>query len=87
MIVPILALAGSLASKKLIPAGAGTFPVSGPLFTVLLIGTVLLVGLDLFSCPGPRANHRTLPNACGKALLMFSIRPSATIDLLSNHGR
>jgi potassium-transporting ATPase potassium-binding subunit len=44
MIVPILALAGSLASKKLIPAGAGTFPVSGPLFTVLLIGTVLLVG-------------------------------------------
>jgi K+-transporting ATPase ATPase A chain len=44
MIVPILALAGSLARKKLIPAGAGTFPVSGPLFTVLLIGTVLLVG-------------------------------------------
>ncbi|MGA9578775.1 MAG: potassium-transporting ATPase subunit KdpA, partial [Terrimicrobiaceae bacterium] len=44
MIVPILALAGSLADKKLIPAGPGTFPVSGPLFTVLLIGTVLLVG-------------------------------------------
>jgi K+-transporting ATPase ATPase A chain len=44
MIVPILALAGSLARKKLIPAGAGTFPVSGPLFVVLLIGTVLLVG-------------------------------------------
>jgi potassium-transporting ATPase potassium-binding subunit len=44
MIVPILALAGSLAGKKLIPAGPGTFPVSGPLFTVLLIGTVLLVG-------------------------------------------
>ncbi len=44
MIVPILALAGSLAGKRLIPAGPGTFPVSGPLFTVLLIGTVLLVG-------------------------------------------
>jgi K+-transporting ATPase ATPase A chain len=44
MIVPILALAGSLARKKLIPAGPGTFPVSGPLFTILLIGTVLLVG-------------------------------------------
>jgi K+-transporting ATPase ATPase A chain len=44
MIVPILALAGSLARKKLIPAGAGTFPVSGPLFVVLLISTVLLVG-------------------------------------------
>jgi potassium-transporting ATPase potassium-binding subunit len=44
MIVPIVALAGSLASKKLIPAGPGTFPVSGPLFTILLIGTVLLIG-------------------------------------------
>ena len=44
MIVPILALAGSLARKKLIPAGPGTFPVSGPLFTTLLVGTVLLVG-------------------------------------------
>ena len=44
MIVPILALAGSLARKKFIPAGPGTFPVSGPLFTTLLIGTVLLVG-------------------------------------------
>jgi K+-transporting ATPase ATPase A chain len=44
MIVPVLALAGSLARKKLIPAGAGTFPLSGPLFTTLLVGTVLLVG-------------------------------------------
>lgn len=44
MIVPILALAGSLARKKLIPAGPGTFPVSGPLFTILLSGTVLIVG-------------------------------------------
>ena len=44
MIVPIMALAGSLARKKLIPAGSGTFPVSGPLFTTLLVGTVMLVG-------------------------------------------
>jgi len=44
MIVPILALAGSLARKRPVPAGPGTFPVSGPLFTTLLIGTVLLVG-------------------------------------------
>ena len=44
MIVPILALAGSLARKKLIAESAGTFPVSGPLFTSLLVGTVLLVG-------------------------------------------
>jgi K+-transporting ATPase ATPase A chain len=44
MIVPIMALAGSLAQKKLVPASAGTFPVSGGTFVVLLIGTVLLVG-------------------------------------------
>lgn len=44
MIVPILALAGSLVKKKISPPSAGTFPVSGTTFTVLLIGTVLLVG-------------------------------------------
>jgi K+-transporting ATPase ATPase A chain len=44
MIVPIMAIAGSLAAKKLIPAGPGSFPVSGGTFTALLIGTVLLVG-------------------------------------------
>lgn len=44
MIVPILALAGALAKKKISPPGPGTFPVSGGTFTVLLIGTVLLVG-------------------------------------------
>jgi len=44
MIVPIMALAGSLAQKKLVPASAGTFPVSGGTFVILLIGTILLVG-------------------------------------------
>jgi potassium-transporting ATPase potassium-binding subunit len=44
MIVPILALAGSLARKKAAPAGAGTFPVAGGTFFVLLLGTVLLIG-------------------------------------------
>jgi potassium-transporting ATPase potassium-binding subunit len=44
MIVPIMAIAGSLAAKKLIPAGPGSFPVSGGTFTFLLIGTILLVG-------------------------------------------
>jgi K+-transporting ATPase ATPase A chain len=39
-----MALAGSLAQKKLVPASAGTFPVSGLTFVVLLIGTILLVG-------------------------------------------
>ena len=44
MIVPIMAIAGSLAAKRLVPAGSGSFPVSGGTFTFLLIGTVLLVG-------------------------------------------
>ena len=44
MIVPILALAGSLAGKKVTPASAGTFPVHGGTFFILLIGTVLLIG-------------------------------------------
>jgi len=44
MIVPIMALAGSLAQKKISPVGVGTFPVSGGTFLILLLGTVLLVG-------------------------------------------
>jgi K+-transporting ATPase ATPase A chain len=48
MIVPILALAGNLAGKKLIPASSGTFQTEGATFIVLLIGTVLLVGALTF---------------------------------------
>jgi K+-transporting ATPase ATPase A chain len=44
MIVPILALAGSLVRKKVTPVSAGTFPVHGGTFFVLLLGTVLLIG-------------------------------------------
>jgi K+-transporting ATPase ATPase A chain len=45
MIVPVLAIAGSLAAKKRLPVTSGTLPTHGPLFVSLLIGTVLLVGL------------------------------------------
>ncbi len=45
VIVPVLAIAGSLAAKKRLAATPGTLPTHGPLFVVLLIGTVLLVGL------------------------------------------
>jgi K+-transporting ATPase ATPase A chain len=44
VIVPVLALAGSLAAKKRLAVNAGTMPTHGPLFVVLLIGTVVLVG-------------------------------------------
>ena len=45
IIVPVLAIAGSLAAKKSIPASAGTLPTHGTLFVILLIGSVVLVGL------------------------------------------
>jgi K+-transporting ATPase ATPase A chain len=45
VIVPVLAMAGSLAAKKRLAAGEGTLPTHGPLFVALLIGIVLLVGL------------------------------------------
>ena len=48
MIVPMLAIAGSLARKKIVPASAGTFPVTTPLFTMLLTGVILIVGALTF---------------------------------------
>ena len=48
MIVPALALAGNLARKKRAAATGGSFPVSGPLFSVLLVGTILIVGALTF---------------------------------------
>jgi K+-transporting ATPase ATPase A chain len=44
MIVPMVAIAGSLAAKKIVPASAGTFPTDGPLFVGLLIGVIVIVG-------------------------------------------
>ncbi len=44
MIVPILAIAGSMARKAAVPAGLGTFPTYGPLWVGLLIGTIVLIG-------------------------------------------
>jgi K+-transporting ATPase ATPase A chain len=48
LIVPVLAIAGSLAAKKTVPAGPGTLPTHTPLFVVLLIGTVLMIGALTF---------------------------------------
>jgi len=48
MIVPMLALAGNLARKNLVPASSGTFPVDTPLFTTLLVSVVLIVGALTF---------------------------------------
>jgi K+-transporting ATPase ATPase A chain len=48
MILPMLAIAGNLARKKHVPASLGTFPVTTPLFTALLIGVILIVGALTF---------------------------------------
>lgn len=48
MMIPMLAVAGNLAQKKYVPPSSGTFPVTTPLFTVLLIGVILIVGALTF---------------------------------------
>ena len=68
VIVPVLAIAGSLAAKKRIAVGAGTLPTHGPLFVTLLIGTVLLVGApELRPGAGPWAGGRA-SDALGRSL-------------------
>ncbi len=59
-IVPMLAIAGSLAAKKTVPASAGTFPTHTPLFVVLLVAVILIIGgLTFFPALalGPIAEH------------------------------
>jgi len=66
LIVPVLALAGSLAAKKTIPVSAGSFPVSGVTFTLLLVGTVIIVGaLTFFPAIslGPIVEHFIMINS------------------------
>jgi len=66
VIVPVLALAGSLAGKKTIPVSAGSFPVSGITFVFLLIGTVIIVGaLTFFPAIslGPIVEHFLMINS------------------------
>ncbi len=63
LMIPVLALAGSLAAKKRIPSGVGTMPTHTPLFIWLLIGTVFLVGAMTFIpalALGPVVEHLTM---------------------------
>ena len=60
MIIPAMAIAGSLAAKKIVPASAGTFPTTGGLFVGLVVGVILIVGgLTFFPALalGPIAEH------------------------------
>ena len=102
MIVPLLALAGSLARKKIVPASAGTFSVSGFTFAALLVGTVVLVGALTFLpalALGPVVEHFLMlkeicfnPNFYDSRnpfpflTRKFSCRPSATLSKSSTRG-
>ena len=62
-VIPVLALAGSMVKKKVVPASAGTFPTDTPLFTGLLVGVVLIVGALTFFpalALGPALEHLQL---------------------------
>ena len=48
MIIPMLAVAGNLAQKKMVPPSLGTFPVTTPMFTVLLVSVIVIVGALTF---------------------------------------
>lgn len=66
VMLPVLAIAGSLASKKHVPAGAGTLPTHTPLFIVMLVAVVVVVGaLSFFPALalGPIVEHLLLPTA------------------------
>ncbi len=63
MIIPMLAIAGSLAAKKIVPASAGTFPTDGGLFVGLVVGVILITGGLIFLpslALGPIVEHLSL---------------------------
>jgi potassium-transporting ATPase potassium-binding subunit len=63
MMIPALALAGSLAGKRAVPASAGTFPTDGPIFVILLVGVILIVAALTFfpaDALGPIVEHLVL---------------------------
>ena len=71
MIIPAMAIAGSLAAKKSVPASAGTFPTTGGLFVGLVVGVILIVG-GLTFFPGARArpDRRAARDECRHPVLI-----------------
>ena len=66
LLIPVLAIAGSVAAKKTVPGGPGTLPTHGPLFVVLLIGIVVIVGALTFVpalALGPIVEHFQMMDA------------------------
>ena len=78
MIVPALAIAGSMVGKKIVPAGPGTFPTNGALFAVLLVAVILIVGaLTFFPALslGPIVEH--FLGAPRKGVLAMASKPKS----------
>jgi potassium-transporting ATPase potassium-binding subunit len=76
MIIPLLAVAGSLARKKVVPASAGTLPTNGALFVGLLVGVVVIVGaLTFFPALtlGPAVEHFLMRQHQLFSLLLFPV--------------
>ena len=76
VIIPALAIAGSLVAKKTVPASAGTFPTDGTLFVGLLVGTILIVGgLTFFPAlaVGPIVEHLAARSRTGVLTAMFPL--------------
>ena len=70
IIVPVLAIAGNMARKKVAPPSSGTFPTDGPTFSALLVGVVVIVaGAHLFPCALTRPDGRALPHGRRPQLL------------------
>jgi K+-transporting ATPase ATPase A chain len=64
--IPILAIAGSLASKKIVPVGSGTLPTHTPLFVAMLVGVVIIIGALTFFpalALGPIVEHLMMVGA------------------------
>jgi K+-transporting ATPase ATPase A chain len=73
-LIPLLAAAGSLATKKKIPFTSGTLPTHGPLFASLLVGTVVLVGALTFFpalALGPIVEHYLMQDGKLFSFLLF----------------
>jgi K+-transporting ATPase ATPase A chain len=75
-IIPMLAVAGSLAAKKKIPATSGTLPTHGALFVGLLIGTVIIVGALTYFLAlslGPIVEHFLMQQGKLFSMVLFPI--------------
>ena len=88
--IPTLAIAGSLAKKKLVPAGPGTLPTHTPLFVIFLIGVIVLVGALTFFpalALGPIVEHLQMMAAGRKGLHIMSKTPRRRCSIPRSSAR